>query len=87
MKVLVLTLLCIAFAVAVPVDIESNDDTQLTLADIESEPSAYGNTADVARSKRFILKKIALAKAGALGIGLVFGIQRERFQLNKLKIA
>lgn len=74
MKVLVLTLLCIALTVAVPVDIESNDDTQLTLADIDSEPIVGENTADVARSKRFILKKIALAKAGVLGIGLVFGI-------------
>lgn len=79
MKVLVLTLLCIALTVAVPVDIESNGDTQLTLADIDNEPIADENTADVARSKRFILKKIALAKAGALGIGLVFGVQSERF--------
>lgn len=82
MKVLVLTLLCVALAVATPVDIESNGDTQLTLADIDSEPIADGNTADVARSKRFILKKIALAKAGALGIGLVFEMQRLQNDFN-----
>lgn len=69
MKVLVLTLLCVALSVAVPVDMESSDNTQLTLADYEIEPIDDENTQEVARSKRFILKKIALAKAGALGIG------------------
>jgi len=70
MKVLVLTLLCIAFVAAVPVELQQSDDnTKLTLADIENDPIADENGQDAARSKRFILKKIALAKAGALGIG------------------
>lgn len=69
MKVIVLTLLIIAVAFAIPVELDSADESQLTLADIENEQSADGSTPAVARSKRFILKKIALLKAGALGVG------------------
>lgn len=68
MKVLVLTLLAIiAVAFAIPVDVDSGDESQqLTLVDLDNEQPAAENAA---RSKRFILKKIALAKAGILGIG------------------
>lgn len=69
MKVLVLTLLIIAVAFAIPVELDSTDESQLTLADIENEESVDESTPTVARSKRFILKKIALLKAGALGVG------------------
>lgn len=71
MKVLVLTLLCIAVAVAVPIELDAN--TQLSLADIDNEQAISNdeNPQEVSRSKRFILKKIVLAKAGALGLGWV----------------
>lgn len=71
MKVLVLTLLTIAVAFAIPVELDStNDESQLTLVDLDSDqPAADENSPEVARSKRFILKKIALLKAGALGVG------------------
>lgn len=69
MKVLVLTLLCIALAIAVPVEVESNDDSQLTLADVDSTAITDEGTHDVARPKRFLLKKLALLKVGALGVG------------------
>lgn len=68
MKVLVLTLLTIAVALAVPVEVNSDDNTQLTLVDLENEQPADENAPESGRSKRFILKKIALAK-GALGVG------------------
>lgn len=71
MKVFAFTLFCIALSVAaVPIELESDDNTQLTLADTEFEPITDEiSTEDVARSKRFILKKLALAKVGVLGIG------------------
>lgn len=69
MKVLVLALLTIAVALAVPVEVDSNNDAQLTLVDLDNEQPTDENAPDVARSKRFILKKIALVKAGALGVG------------------
>lgn len=69
MKVLVLTLLTIAVAFAIPVDLDSGDDTKLTLVDIDSELPADENAPEVARSKRFLLKKLALAKAGIIGVG------------------
>lgn len=69
MKVLILTLLIVALAAAIPVDVDSGDESQLSLVDVDNEQSADENAADVTRSKRFILKKIALVKAGALGIG------------------
>lgn len=70
MKVLVLTLLAIvAVAIATPVEVESGDKSQLTLVDLDNEHPADENAVEAARSKRFILKKIALAKAGVLGLG------------------
>lgn len=70
MKVLVLTLLCVALAVAVPVELDSN--SQLSLADLDNEQAVSelnDENQEVARSKRFILKKILLAKAGVVGLG------------------
>lgn len=72
-KVLVISLLCFAAAFALPLDSDASD-THLTLADIENENQAFAVAADenpqeVARSKRFLLKKLALLKAGALGVG------------------
>lgn len=70
MKVLVLTLLLtIAVAFAIPVESDAADDTQLTLVDVDSDQPLDDTASDKARSKRFILKKIALAKAGLLGVG------------------
>lgn len=69
MKVLVLTLLMVAVAFAIPVELDSDDESQLTLTDIENEQSADVAAPESARSKRFILKKLALVKAGALGLG------------------
>lgn len=70
MKVLVLTLLAIvAVAFAIPVEVESGDESQLTLVDLDNEQPADENAVEASRSKRFILKKIALAKAGVLGLG------------------
>lgn len=70
MKVLVLTLLTIAVAFAIPVELDSSDDTQLTLADLDNEqPADETAPAEVARSKRFLLKKLALVKAGIIGVG------------------
>lgn len=72
MKVLVLTLLLtIAVAIAIPVELDAADDadSQITLVDVDSEQSLDDNASEVARSKRFILKKVALAKAGLLGVG------------------
>lgn len=74
MKVLVLTLLfTIAVAFAIPVELEAVDDadSQITLVDVDSEQPLDDNASEVARSKRFILKKVALAKAGLLGVGYV----------------
>lgn len=69
MKVLVLTLLfAIAVAFAIPVELDADDDRKLTLADLENE-QPLDDSAEVGRSKRFILKKVALAKAGLLGVG------------------
>lgn len=81
MKFLVLSLLCIAVTVAIPIELDSNDNMQLTLADIESEQqpiaiNADENSQDATRSKRFILKKLALVKAGALGIGYEMNFQK-----------
>lgn len=70
MKVLVVTLLAIfAVAFAIPVEVDSGDESQLTLVDLDNDQPTDENAPEVARSKRFILKKIALLKAGALGIG------------------
>lgn len=71
MKVLVLTLLTLAVAVAlaIPVELDSDDESQITLVDVDSEQPIDESAPDAVRSKRFILKKIALAKAGLLGVG------------------
>lgn len=79
MKVSALIFLCIiavTVAVAIPVQPEYGAETQLTLADLENEQKDLnqvdgfndGNQ-NVAREKRFILKKLALAKLAHLGLG------------------
>lgn len=72
-KVLVFSLMCIAVAIAVPLEADESK-THLTLAELENENQAFAlnadeNPQDGARSKRFLLKKLALLKAGALGVG------------------
>lgn len=69
MKVLVLVLLTIAVAFAIPVELDAGDDSQLTLVDVDNEQPIDESAPEAARSKRFILKKIALAKAGIIGVG------------------
>lgn len=80
MKVSAIVLFCIvAVAVALPQphDGSAVDNTKITLADIESEMLHGGdaiysdNPVEAARQKRFVfhLKKLALAKAGLLGLG------------------
>lgn len=70
MKVLVLTLLLtIAVAFAIPIESDSDDGSQLTLVDVDSDQQLDDNAPAGTRSKRFILKKIVLAKAGLLGVG------------------
>lgn len=69
MKVLVLTLLTIAVAFAIPVELDTGDESQLTLAELDNEQPIDESLPEIAREKRFILKKIALAKAGVLGVG------------------
>lgn len=70
-----LSIVGVTIAVAIPVQPDAVD-TQLTLADLENEQRAanYVNglteeNANVAREKRFILKKLALAKLAHLGLG------------------
>lgn len=68
MKVLVLALLCVAVAVAIPVELDANTQI-LSLDDIDNEQAiSYDeNPQEVARSKRFLVKKVILAKALGLG--------------------
>lgn len=79
MKASVFALFCIvSMVMAIPYDLTAaEDNTRLTLADVENDAAnvpnaAYedenNNTQDVARSKRFILKKLLLKKA-LLGLG------------------
>lgn len=79
MKVSALIFLCIVavtVAVAIPVQLDSNSNSQLTLADIENEQNNQNNVDGItddnspaAREKRFILKKLALAKLAHFGLG------------------
>lgn len=79
MKVSALIFLCtiaVAVAVAIPVQPEYGAETQLTLADLENEQKNLNQVdgfndenQNVAREKRFILKKLALAKLAHLGLG------------------
>lgn len=76
MKVSALTFLCIAavtVAIAIPIQLGYGADTQLTLADLENEQNKVNGLIDenpnVAREKRFILKKLAMAKLAHLGFG------------------
>lgn len=73
MKVLVLTLLLtIAVAFAIPVELDATDDdnSQVTLIDVDNEQPLDDNASEVTRPKRFLLaKKVILAKAGLLGVG------------------
>lgn len=79
MKVSALIFLCIiavTMAVAIPVQSDHGTEAQLTLADLENEQKGSNyvdgltdENQNVAREKRFILKKLALAKLAHLGLG------------------
>lgn len=74
MKVLVLTLLltiAVAFAIPVELDAAEDADSRITLVDVDSEQALDDNASEVTRPKRFLLKKVILAKAGLLGVGYV----------------
>lgn len=74
MKVLVLTLLltiAVAFAIPVELDAVEDADSRITLVDVDSEQALDDNASEVTRPKRFLLKKVVLAKAGLLGVGYV----------------
>lgn len=72
--VLVFAILCVAAALAVPV---SNDETNVAPATLSFEgpvqaiadESEINGNAELLRPKRFLLKKLILAKAGLLGLG------------------
>lgn len=66
----------VTVAVAIPVQPEYGAETQLTLADLENEQRDLNQVngfndenQNIAREKRFILKKLALAKLAHLGLG------------------
>lgn len=66
----------VTVAVAIPVQPEYGAETQLTLADLENEQKDINQVdgfndenQNVAREKRFILKKLALAKLAHIGLG------------------
>lgn len=76
--IILLSIIAIAVALPQPHDGVAFDNSKVTLADIENELGIEGNDAiysenpaEAARQKRFIfhLKKLALAKAGILGLG------------------
>ncbi|XP_031626577.1 uncharacterized protein LOC116342913 [Contarinia nasturtii] len=78
MKVSALIFVCIvavavSVVVAIPVQPEYGVESKLTLADLENEQNNVNAVADengnIAREKRFILKKLALAKLAHLGLG------------------
>lgn len=74
--VLVFAVACVAVALAVPIaDNESanNAPAAVALEDVAQESSPVGDSSntELVRPKRFLLKKLALAKAGVLGLGLV----------------
>lgn len=79
MKVSAVIFLCIiavTVAVAIPVQPEYGAETQLTLADLENEQKDLNQVdgfndenQNIAREKRFILKKLALAKLVHLKLG------------------
>lgn len=78
MKISALIFLCIVavtVAVAIPIQPDNGVDSELTLADLENEQNNDDTLTDentnVAREKRFILKKLALAKFAHLGLGYV----------------
>lgn len=74
--VIFLCVVAVTVAVAIPVQPEYDTNSQLTLADIENEQNAQNNVNGItddnspaAREKRFILKKLALAKLAHFGLG------------------
>lgn len=75
--VVVFAILCIAAALAVPIAIdESNVVAPATLSfegPVESiaDNSDASSNSELVRPKRFLLKKLILAKAGLLGLGWV----------------
>lgn len=73
--VLVFALACVAVALAVPIAEETanNGPAAVALEDVAQESTAIGDSSntELVRPKRFLLKKLALAKAGVLGLGLV----------------
>lgn len=77
--------MCIAATFAVSLEADASAQ-HLTLADLENDSQAIAlgageNTQDVSRSKRFLLKKLALLKAGALGVGYAL-IRRWQFSAS-----
>lgn len=73
--VLVFALACVAVALAVPIAEETanNGPAAVALEDIAQDSTAIvdSSNTELVRPKRFLLKKLALAKAGILGLGLV----------------
>lgn len=73
--VLVFVLACVAVALAVPIADETANDgpAAVALEDVAQESTAVADSSntELVRPKRFLLKKLALAKAGVLGLGLV----------------
>lgn len=73
--VLVFVLACVAVALAVPIAEETGDNgpAAVALEDVAQDSTAVvdSSNTELVRPKRFLLKKLALAKAGVLGLGLV----------------
>lgn len=73
--VLVFALACVAVALAVPVPEETsyNGPAVVALEDVAQDSTGVvdSSNTELVRPKRFLLKKLALAKAGILGLGLV----------------
>lgn len=76
--IILFSIIAIAVALPQPHDGVAVDHSKITLADIENELGIEANDeiysdnpAEAARQKRFVfhLKKLALAKAGILGLG------------------
>lgn len=77
--VLVFVLACVAVALAVPIADETANDggaAPIALEDVAQDSTAVSDSSntELVRPKRFLLKKLALAKAGVLGLGLVLNL-------------
>lgn len=73
--VFVFAIVCVACALAVPIAEETIDNgpAPVALEDVAQDTTAIeaASNTELVRPKRFLLKKLALAKAGVLGLGLV----------------